>query len=95
MIGWILSDDSKKMIFVPGEIMLFLVVLSVQHVLAQDDLGGDVDVDIEALIGEGESGMQGFMERGDGIENEESFSSQSVLALQQLGVIIGQPVMKC
>ena len=60
-----------------------------QDDLGGDDLGGDLDLDLDSLGGEG-GGVMRFLggEEDDG--SEESLSRQSMLALQQLGVIAGK-----
>ena len=61
-----------------------------QDDLVGEDLGGDVEIDMDTITGEVDRDRMNNREgEGGQWKEEKSFTEQSVLALQQLGVVIG------
>eukprot|EP00092_Neocalanus_flemingeri_P061994 GFUD01074716.1.p1 GENE.GFUD01074716.1~~GFUD01074716.1.p1 ORF type:complete len:138 (+),score=37.25 GFUD01074716.1:201-614(+) len=76
------------------KLTLKLVTLCIGIVTAQDDFGGDdagADMDLESMMG-GDSGAPADKEVEVEVEPK-SFTEESILALQQLGLIIGVAFM--
>ena len=75
-------------------IMLLIVrAATAQHELGGEDIGGDVELDTETIIGGEERDRMTNRNKGMDMhrkEEEKSFTEQTVLALQQLGVVIGE-----
>ena len=65
-----------------------------QDDLVGEDLGGDVEIDMDTFTGEVDRERMDRREgEGGQWKEEKSFTEQSVLALQQLGVVIGQLIL--